>query len=400
MKRINIEIGMSESIRNVQRMEVIKMANTPLYKKVMQDLEIKIAKGKWQSGEKLPTETELEAYFSVSNITIRHALKGLVEKGLIVRKRGGGSYVKEISAASPAPDGDLSRRVIGLLMPTNRNNGDMMDIVCGVSKVCLERGYLMNVTNFGEDTLPEEKMLEKLIEKSSGVIYYPLFLFNSFECLYTVSRQNYPLVTLDQNMSDLGLPYVVSDNQSGEYEATKLLLKKGHEHICFVSVTNYATTVRDRFTAFCRAMEESGHLVTSENYIVSSCNDVQSKEEEHDRILSALLDRPNPITAVLAVNDYVAYELIKAAQRRNIKIPEDLSIIGYDNLPFIEQMNLPLMTVSQDLYTMGERAAELLIDRIEGRPAPSVTIPVKIVNRGSVQALNLNQKGNVSATGI
>ena len=63
-------------------------------------------------------------------------------------------------------------------------------------------------------------------------------------------------------------------------------------------------------------------------------------------------------------------------------------------------MNLSLMTVSQDLYTMGERAAELLIDRIEGRPTPSVTIPVKIVNRGSVQALNPNQKENVSVMGI
>lgn len=378
---------------------MIEMANTPLYKKVMQDLEIKIAKGNWQAGEKLPTETELEEYFSVSNITIRHALKGLVEKGLIVRKRGGGSYVKELSVPSETA-GDFSRRVIGLLMPTNRNNGDMMDIVCGVSKVCLERGYLMNVNNFGNDTMPEEKMLETLITKSSGVIYYPMFVFKSFECLYTVSRQNYPLVTIDQSMPELGLPYVVSDNQSGEYEATKLLLKKGHKHICFVSVSNYAATIRERFMAFCRAMEESGHLVTSENYIVSSGNDVQNKEEAHDRILSALIDRPNPITAVLAVNDYVAYELIKAAQRRNIKIPEDLSIIGYDNLPFIEQMNLSLMTVSQDLYTMGERAAELLIDRIEGRPAPSVTIPVKIVNRGSVQALNPNQKENVSVMGI
>ena len=360
------------------------MGNMPLYKSVMQQLESEIANGDWKSGDKLPTEAEMERIYRVSNITIRHALKGLVEKGLIRRVRGGGSYVNTLPSTAEPGETQLTNRVIGLLLPANRSNGDLMDIVCGVSNCCIARGYLLNVINSDAN---EEVTLEQLAAKSTGLIYYPRNLSRSFECLYTLGRRHFPLVTVDQSVPELQIPSVVSDNQAGAYDATSYLLKKGHRHICFVSTSNSATTIRDRFIGFCRAMEDGGHMVDSRYYIVDNSTDGNNSDEEHDRILRMLRERPEPVTAVLAVNDYVAYELVKAAERCGLRVPQDLSVIGFDNLPFIEQMKLPLMTVSQDLYTIGERAAMLLIDRIEGRAALSLTVPVRLVKRSSVCAL-------------
>lgn len=369
------------------------MAHMPLYKIVMQEIENKIANGDWIPGGKLPTEIELEQIYNVSNITIRHALKGLVDKGLISRVRGGGSYVQELPVSRTSTEGQYTKRVIGLLMPVNRNNGDMMDIVCGISHYCFERGYLLNINNYSDQTIQEGDFLNRLAEKSAGIVYYPMNAQHSFECLYTLNCRHYPLVTLDQRVTDLDIPYVTSDNQAGAYEATQLLLKKGHRHICFVSTGTFATTVRDRFVGFCQALEEGGVSVNSNNYITNCPKALGGKAEEHDWLLSHLLDRPEPVTAVLAINDYVAYELIQAARRRNVQVPKDLSVIGFDNLPFIEQMKLPLTTVAQDLYTMGEKAAQLLIDYIEGRPTISITVPVRLICRNSICVLESESCG-------
>jgi len=372
------------------------MAKLPLYKKIMQDLESKIAGGDWTPESKLPTEVELEQAFDVSNITIRHALKGLVEKGLITRVRGGGSFVNKFPSSDGQGEVPFAQKVVGLIMPVNRHNGDMMDIVCGVSQYCFKCGYLLNINHFSDDTVKEEVMLERLAKKSTGIIYYPQQFMRSFECMYALDRHCYPIVTVDQSVSELSIPYVTSDNFAGAYEATKFLLKKGHRKICFVSVFNYATTVRERFKGFCHAMEESGVSVTSDNYIISTPANDQNKDIAHDEILNQLLSRKEPVTAVLTINDYVAYELLQAASRKGVGVPDDLSIIGYDNLPFIEQMKLPLMTVSQDLFTIGERAAQVLIDRIEGRNSVSVTIPVKLIERASVKNLSASCKNTVS----
>ena len=125
------------------------MGNMPLYKSVMQKLESQIANGDWKPGDRLPTETEMEQIFAVSNITIRHALKELVVKGLVRRVRGGGSYVNPFPGTVTGEDGrNVAGHIIGLLLPNNRSNGDMMDIVCGVSNICIRYGYLLNVTNY------------------------------------------------------------------------------------------------------------------------------------------------------------------------------------------------------------------------------------------------------------
>lgn len=364
------------------------MGNMPLYKSVMQKLESQIANGDWKPGDRLPTETELEQIFAVSNITIRHALKELVAKGLVRRVRGGGSYVNPFPGTVTGEDGrNVAGHIIGLLLPNNRSNGDMMDIVCGVSNICIRCGYLLNVTNYGINGISEAGALEQLAQKSTGVLYYPMDQRSSFECMYMLGRRHFPLVTLDQTANELELPSVVSDNQDGAYEATRYLLRKGHKEICFVGTTGGATTIKERFIGFCRAMEEGGYQVESRHYSTIGDTGGKTTDEEHDQIIRRLIQRPRPVTAVLAVNDYVAYELMKAAERCHVEVPTELSIVGFDNLPFIEQMRLPLTTVSQDLYTIGERAAMLLIDRLEGRAALSVTVPVKLVKRASVCAL-------------
>jgi DNA-binding LacI/PurR family transcriptional regulator len=207
------------------------------------------------------------------------------------------------------------------------------------------------------------------------------------------------IVTLiDKKVEGIPFPSVVSNHEQGSFLATQYLIQRGHRRIAFVSPQGMDenTNIRDRYFGFCRAMYDAGLTVDDElNCVTASSASLTVESGELDTILDRLLDRGEPITAVHAVNDYLAVDLLKHALSRNISVPQQLSIVGFDNLEVTAHTEVPLTTIRQDFYGIGYAAARQASEGVRakstssangvGRDTPdTVVLPVSLIERDSV----------------
>lgn len=196
-----------------------------------------------------------------------------------------------------------------------------------------------------------------------------------------------PLVLVDRYLSDLDTDYVVPDNAGGGYRATEHLIILGHTRIGFVygnMDTLLTTSVRDRCAGFRRALETYGLHCDSSAIIQLPWAGAPDAPVRYQ----AFLAQPDRPSAIFAVNDEIALFLMQTAQRSGLRVPEDLAIVGFDDLNFAEHVNPPLTTVSQPRMDVGLRAGNLLINRIEGQVGPKkqIELPTSLAVRASCGA--------------
>jgi DNA-binding LacI/PurR family transcriptional regulator len=201
--------------------------------------------------------------------------------------------------------------------------------------------------------------------------------------------QHVPQIVLLDNRDSTGrYESVLSDGFGGAYAAVKHLLETGHRRIGFFVSEPEVTTFMDRLRGYRAALCEAG-AVQEDRWIVSGRN-----EEESLRSLEALLRSPECPTALVAANDEHALDIVQLCRRIGLKIPGDLSLIGFDDVPFSRHIEPPLTTVRVNKEFMGRLAVRRLNARIqqaltgeEAEPAISIHVPVALVSRGSCRAV-------------
>jgi DNA-binding LacI/PurR family transcriptional regulator len=172
---------------------------------------------------------------------------------------------------------------------------------------------------------------------------------------------------------------VVVDNVVGGYQATKHLLDLGHRRIGYISDfldDPFNSPVRDRFTGYLQALDEAGVTFRPEYHQQGEHGRFQARALTHQ-----LLDLPEPPTAIFAYSDTQAIGVIEAARERGITIPNDLSVIGFDNIEAAEYLHIT--TIRQALYESGISGCELLL-RVMADPMPErqvITLPIELVQR-------------------
>lgn len=189
-----------------------------------------------------------------------------------------------------------------------------------------------------------------------------------------------PAVLVDAHHPDL--PQITVDNVRGGYAATKHLLELGHRKIGFIS--DYLTThfnhtpVQDRLKGYKQALAEANILFRPEYYVQGEHGRLPARAMTHQ-----LLDLANPPTAIFAYSDTQAIGSIEAARERGLIIPDDLSIIGFDNIEAAEYLNIT--TIRQALHESGVRGSEMLLQIIAKRPfAPiEIVLPTEVIKRGT-----------------
>jgi DNA-binding LacI/PurR family transcriptional regulator len=167
----------------------------------------------------------------------------------------------------------------------------------------------------------------------------------------------------------------------------------GHRRIGFSSAHNVEESIsaRDRYFGYCQALSDNG-IGPTDDYFVS-VPEIRNSIDTFmfHGVLERLLDRQDPVTAIQALNDYEAISLLKAALESGVKVPEQLSLVGFDNIELTEHVEVPLTTVEQDFYGIGCRAASLLLDQLQGRALPPesrvTVVPAKLIERDSVADL-------------
>ena len=195
---------------------------------------------------------------------------------------------------------------------------------------------------------------------------------------------NSPVVTVDP--CDGGnFPSVLATNREGTFEAVKYLIDLGHQRIGLIGGRASLLSSRQRREGYEAALRQANLPIVPELY-------VEGDYSRSTALVGAeqLLTLPKPPTAIMAANDQTAFAVMDVAQRLHVRIPQDLSVIGFDNTPESAYTNPPLTTVDQSIVKLGSRAAELLIQMIEGKEVANdfYQLPTRMIVRGSCQKLS------------
>lgn len=369
------------------------MKNKFLYMNVYDSIKKQIMNKEKLADEKLPTELEMEEIYNVSRITIKKALAALKKDGYIYSIRGSGSYVSPDMSTDETPEETISNcgcNLVTIVLPSNMAESNFVNTINGASEYLSEKGYHLTVrSNVG--TVEEEKeILEQSYENVAGVLLLPLSTNENFHTLNKLYLNKYPLVMLDRYNEYLPINYVVTDNYQGGYDATQYLLSQGHEKIAFlcdVAIEKY-TTLRNRYLGYCKALEEAGHL---DSELIHIGLHEGYTHEPNPELFSGVVKKikSQGATAIFAANDLLATYLISEAEKLDMIVPDDLSIIGFDNDPFLARyFPKAITTMGQAYYDMGKIAAENIIELIQGKNNQvKVKLPTTLVEKDTVKSL-------------
>lgn len=265
---------------------------------------------------------------------------------------------------------------IGLLMP--RLTDTVIATICeSIEDAARYAGYQTLLTAPPDTMNSQMESLDFLLSRQvEGVIATSLHRDDSL-FLDRLSRLPIPFITANRHI-DPCIPAVVSDDFDGGRKATEYLISLGHTRIGIVAGPRHASTGYDRLQGYRQALESAG-IPADESLVIHSEWEVQGG------VLGAhaLLSLADPPTAIFAVNDTAAIGVMGAAHQRGLSIPRDLSLIGYNDIPIVAQLPIPLTTVRSDLTLMGSTAVHELISAIEGGQLHSVTLPVSLIVRSS-----------------
>lgn len=326
-----------------------------------QKLREMIDSGKFSKGMLLPSERVLAAELGVSRITLRKALEPLVQEGVLENQPGRGTLVSE------TPSGDeqlkLGWKIIALLLPdiSNRFFGEVAE---SIEYAALQRGYQILLCNSRHRVHLEEFHIRNLVQRRvDGVILAHDPHEEVPKALSQLQQAGIPTVLLFTSAEKSECDSVVLDDRAGVEQALRYLWSLGHRRIGFCRpLAGEKPHIRE--TYFQEAMARNGWRVPAEHIL----DVVGRPEDEFAATVKSLHGKTDGPTAFLCGNDHVALMLVRQANSLGIEIPRQLSIVGFDNLRFVEHLPVPLTTVDQPKQAMGRRAAEILFERISEGP--------------------------------
>lgn len=331
-----------------------------------------------QSGRRAspgPTLSDVAKAAGVSRSTASRALTGRGYAAPEVRDRVMGAaerlgYVPDANARSLK---ERSSRVVGLVVSDLRNHF-YAELAAGASQALRERGYGMILFDDGGSSQQEfDAALTFLAIRAAGVLTTPV----SGDATTFLAERGMPVVEVDRQFTN-NCDAVVVDNVGGARAATDHLLHLGHRRIALVTDETEWTTGIGRLDGYTHALRAAG-LGTDSRQVVR-CG---FGADDAERVVGALLDNPKTApTALFAVNNMVAEGAWRALQNRGITPPYGISVVGFDDLPWMSMTTPGLTTVAQPVFDLGIRAVDLLLsERREGPRA--VRLPTRLVVRGS-----------------
>ncbi|MEX0778933.1 MAG: LacI family DNA-binding transcriptional regulator [Balneolales bacterium] len=274
-------------------------------------------------------------------------------------------------------------KLLGLIIP-DIQNAYYSSIVRGVEDVAYKKNYALILCNSDEDAAKEKFYLEVLkSESADGVILPPIH--EQGKLIGELVKNGLPIICVDRRLANLIVDTVVVDNHKGAYDATSELIKLGHRRIGFISSMPHFSSFKERRRGYEDALTAHG-IPVNEDYIRLG----DQRKPESGRIFAhELLKLKQKPTAFFVSNNLMTLGAIEAIHQKNLKIPDDISIIGFDDLPWAKSINPPLTVVRQPGYEMGRRAAEMFFQRIDepDRELAMVLLEPKLVVRDSCKAI-------------
>ena len=347
----------------------------PLRVQLLNQLRHLILSRQWSPGYHIPSEPELKRQLNISRSTIRQALSIAETEGLIERIPGKGTFVAHL------PSNEGAQCLIGYIGGASTNATYQYQILIGAERGTKDKGYRVLFNNLSQPVEEDELIDHLLDDQIAGLLIWPLVYDNpSRRLTQLINQGSLPIVLIDRPLPGFECDCVTSSNYTGAYATTKHLVEQGHRHIIFLSRPLFQLEpVAERFRGYQQMLRDANlppqdpWLVGSENqemdYKYSKAYRAKVANQEIEQIVQHLKKTPQP-TAIFAMHDQVASLALRAAKVIGLRVPDDLSIVGFDDQDIATHLDVPLTTVAQDGFAIGERAAKLLIKRIEGDDSP------------------------------
>lgn len=268
--------------------------------------------------------------------------------------------------------------LIGLIIP-NIQNPFFADLARGVEDVAVGNDYAVLLCNYDEDPEKERLYLDVMEQESvDGVILPPVH--ERDPAVLRAAKNGMTIVCVDRALADAPIDKVEIDNRRGAYDAVSHLIAKGHKRIGFISGPADSSTGRERLAGYREALGGAGLNAPAEMIRFGDY-----KQESGRSCALDLLSLGRPPTALFVSNNLMTIGAIEAIFARRLRIPQDVGLIGFDDLPLAAVFNPPLTVVRQPAYEVGRTAAEQLFKRLEDpkRPVVSLKLLPELVVRGS-----------------
>ncbi len=288
-----------------------------------------------------------------------------------------------------------SSRMIGLVIP-EISNPFFASLASAVEDVAFRAGHGVLLCNTRNDPDRELSYLRLLCTRQiDGIVYLTSHADNP-ELIAMMARDE-RVVLIDEDVTGVSAPRVFCENRMGGYAATRHLLEHGHARVAFIGGPEKLLSSRERYAGFEMALGES-RIKRRSRFVRFGPYTADFGRE----VANELLTSKCPPTAIFAASDYVALGVLNAAQNLSLSIPEDLSLVGFDDMPFAALLSPPLSTVRQPIRELGEAGANLLFQLIEGKlgELPVLRLPVELISRDSVRAVSAQIHNNNSGRSL
>ncbi|KAA3658509.1 MAG: LacI family transcriptional regulator [Chloroflexi bacterium] len=267
------------------------------------------------------------------------------------------------------------------LVLTDITNPFWTTIARGVEDAAHENGYSVILCNTDESSEKQDQYLTMLLKRRiDGIIFVPTH--SSINPVERIQKQKITVVVLDRDVPSDNVDMIRGDSFGGAYQLTRHLIELGHKHIAAMAGPKDVSTSIERVAGFCHALQEAGLNQSMKNVFWGSFNDQQMGAELAEAALQLV---PKP-TAFLTINNFIANGVLHQFAHVGLRIPEDVSIVSFDDFPVIIYP-APFLTVAvQPAYEMGYKATQLLLARLKDEGLDSfqkLILPTEIFIRQS-----------------
>lgn len=354
----------------------------PLYRQVEAYLRERITSGEIGAGEMLPSVKELCKQFGgINHLTVRQAIKNLTDENLVRSVQGRGSFVTGQAARD---------RRVAIVLP-HLEDTLFIRIAKGAQEAFEEAGVrslILDSRGSGNVEADHIHSLEDL--PLDGALIFPIARSDIAEQIFRLKMDGFCFVLVDRYFEDITTPCVVVDNYQGGYDAARYLVEQGRKRVAWIGET-YSTAARLRFKGFQDALNDGGIACPStliKNVQLAPDAPVPYHVAQDESVRTAVEDllAQTPVPdALMCCDDAEALSTLKVLHDKQVRVPEEIAVVGFDDLPGAALSTPPLTTVRQPMDELGREAAKMLLQRMQNKDAPieKKVLPVELVRRES-----------------
>ncbi len=369
----------------------------PLFRHIQQVMRERIAAGLWSPGQALPSRVQLCEEFGTTRVTLDKAIQELVREGLLRSAKGSGTFIaQDENRASSAAARTLRLGVMmgqaspdEMLKHSSSDNfyfgplfQGIRDAVAGqpVDIVYAHSSQLEYETFFRDNTLDGMLLITPLLSE--------------LPALHALAAARIPFVAAGMSShlpADSALPFVDTDNEQGTTDAIQYLLALGHRRIAIVNLATSQANYHDRLEGYRRTLAAAGTPVDLRDLLLYPIYEADGFEGRIEAWLSQFLASGSLPTAIFACDYFMAISTIRVLRRCGLRVPEDVSVVAFDDPFSAEHLTPALTTVRQPVYQMGLRSARRLMEALRTGELPrgAEILPNQFIVRESACPLAL-----------